>query len=137
VIMRGEGTGAGHAKSVEEARLRAMQAVEYYNAAVLGGTARPDQQFKQPNVPDSAYKSLGSVFGQKESPPRENKKKLGSNVSVPANGAPAVKSARSVQNMAERSFSVSENRNHSGVSRTPHRVAGYGGAGQPSRGPHR
>ena len=135
--MRGEGTGAGHAKSIEEARIRAMQAVEYYNAAVLGGTARPDQQFKQPTAPDSAYKSLGSVFGQKESPPRENKKKLSSNVSVPANGAPAVKSARSVQNMAERSFSVSENRNHSGVSRTPHRVAGYGGAGQPSRGPHR
>jgi len=135
--MRGEGLGAGHAKTVEEARLRAMQAVEYYNAAVLGGTARPDQQFKQPNVQDPAYKSLGSVFSQKESPPRESKKKLNSNVSVPANSAPAVKSARSVQNMAERSFSVSENRNHSGVSRTPHRVAGYGGAGQPSRGPHR
>ena len=40
-----------------------------------------------------------------------------------------------------RSFSVSESsRNQSlnaSQNRTPHRIAGYGGAGQPSRGPHR
>ena len=44
---------------MEEARYRAMQAVEYYQQAVLasdktGGAIQPD----------SAYKSLGSVFGQ-------------------------------------------------------------------------
>ena len=48
---------------------------------------------------------------------------------------------RSVQNMAERSYSVSEvNRaalGSSGLHRTPHRAGGYGGGGQPTRGPHR
>ena len=74
-------------------------------------------------------------------PRGENKKKLsnGANGSVMTyNG---VKSSRSVQNMAERSYSVSEvNRGlmtGSGLARTPHRAAGYGGAGQPTRGPHR
>merc|ERR1719483_1928630 len=103
-----------------------------------------ETNFKVPTLPDphlAPYKSLGSVFGgNKESPPRENKKK-----SVMSNvGSPGMKTSRSSQNMAERSYSVSENSRGGGVqvsvgnvSRTPHRTAGYGGAGQPSRGPHR
>lgn len=110
---------------MEEARYRAMQAVEYYQQAVLasdktGGAIQPD----------SAYKSLGAVFGQEAADTRGDV--------ITYNG---VKSSRSVQNMAERSYSVSEVNRSSvtgpGLARTPHRAAGYGGAGQPTRGPHR
>ena len=64
-------------------------------------------------------------------------------------GVGGVKQSRSVQNMAERSLSISEQsrpvREAAGAareaaargSRTPHRTAGHGGAGQPNRGPHR
>lgn len=119
--------------NVEEAGHRAMQAVEYYNSAVLGSQSNGGAI-----QPDSAYKSLGSVYGQGDSPPRDKTKKL----SLGAGGGmtySGVKSARSVQNMAERSYSVSEvSRGHMGqLQRTPHRAAGYGGAGQPTRGPHR
>ena len=64
----------------------------------------------------------------------------------PTSGGPlgvGVKQARSVQNVsAERSMSISEqSRGAFGGgargNRTPHRTAGHGGAGQPSRGPHR
>ena len=108
----------------------------------------------------------GSVFGHKDPnnsppPPRETKKKLACSASTTAvavnnNGLLAssansrthnsrsvvVKAARSVQTVsAERSYSVSEPhhpvRSNHAVHRTPHRTAGYGGAGQPSRGPHR
>ena len=113
----------------------------YYNFLMFwiwpGGVVRPHPP------PDSAYKSLGSVFAPKDSPPgRETKKKQACSVQVnpvqPTPGFQAVKSSRSVQNMAERSMSVSESERTRGLSsRTPHRTAGYGGAGQPSRGPHR
>ena len=121
----------GHS-SVEEARYRAMQAVEYYQQAVLasdktGGAIQPD----------SAYKSLGSVFGQDNKGLQESGGTQGNSV-ITYNG---VKSSRSVQNMAERSYSVSEvNRSAMtgpGLVRTSHRAAGHGGAGQPTRGPHR
>jgi len=108
----------------------------------------------------------GSVFGHnKDSPPpqlRETKKKLACSTSInnnnnsllstsnsgsrthSSNNSSGVKAARSVQNVsaAERSYSISDqqqqqqSRSHA-VHRTPHRTAGYGGAGQPSRGPHR
>ena len=116
----------GHS-SVEEARYRAMQAVEYYQQAVLasdktGGAIQPD----------SAYKSLGAVFGQETAAPDTRGDLINYG---------GVKSSRSVQNMAERSYSVSEVNRSSvggpGLVRTPHRAAGYGGAGQPARGPHR
>jgi len=102
-----------------------MQAVEYYNAPGLGGM----------NGPDAQYKSLG-IFG-KESPPRDAKKAASKVVSVV--NTSTVKTARSVQNMAERSFSVSvgETLGQSNLTRTPHRTAGYGGAGHPNRAPHR
>ena len=110
-----------------------LQAVEYYNSTVLG--AGGVQSNGGPIQPDSAYKSLGSVYGQDSSPPRDKTKKLSLGAGMTYSG---VKSARSVQNMAERSYSVSEvSRGHMGQQRTPHRAAGYGGAGQPTRGPHR
>ena len=136
--------------SIEEARYRAMQAVEYYNSAVLGsgmrsGTASDNNgnnnHFKTGGAiqPDSAYKSLGSVFGPEG--PADNKKKLSNGTNGNVMTYNGVKSSRSVQNMAERSYSVSEvNRSlmtGPGLARTPHRAAGYGGAGQPTRGPHR
>ena len=140
--------------SIEEARYRAMQAVEYYNSAVLGSGLRSttastvnsdnngnSNHFKTGGAiqPDSAYKSLGSVFGPEG--PADNKKKLSNGTNGNVMTYNGVKSSRSVQNMAERSYSVSEvNRSlmtGSGLARTPHRAAGYGGAGQPTRGPHR
>ena len=120
-----------HGDEVEEAAVRAMQAVEYYNSAVLAANGGAIQ-------PDSAYKSLGSVYGQGDSPPRDKTKKLSLGAGMTYSG---VKSARSVQNMAERSYSVSEvsraGHLQGQLQRTPHRAAGYGGAGQPTRGPHR
>ena len=114
----------------------------------------------------SAYKSLGSVFNSKESPPgggsssrtlkespngREQKKKLACNLNnpmnppqPPINGAANISSlqmngSRSMQSMAaERSMSVSEQQSRYVASmRTPHRSVGYGGGGQPNRGPNR
>ena len=103
--------------SIEEARYRAMQAVEYYNSAVLGsgmrsGTASDNNgnnnHFKTGGAiqPDSAYKSLGSVFGPEG--PADNKKKLSNGTNGNVMTYNGVKSSRSVQNMAERSYSVSE-----------------------------
>ena len=110
---------------------------------------------------DMPYKSLGSVFNPKESPPgggtssrtlkespngREQKKKLACNTSMNP-PPPAVNSSinaslnggsRSIQSMtAERSMSVSEQNRYVAGMRTPHRSVGYGGGGQPSRGPNR
>ena len=77
----------------------------------------------------------------KDSPPRETKKKLvtGASTAAPP-GRPAQPGLP-----AERSFSVSEGGRAGGreagrgggQNRTPHRTAGYGGAGHPNRGPHR
>ena len=115
---------------------------------MLGGGGRPTAEFKQPapvgvtgDLILPPYKSLGAVFPKESSPPqgeRERKKKMSSGMAAPSNAA----KARSAQHLAERSFSVSENSrpqnlSSSTQSRTPHRTAGYGGAGHPSRGPHR
>ena len=135
--------------------------MEYYNAAVLGGGVRSTPEFKAPapvaaasgDLILPAYKSLGAVYqNQKESSPpqgeRERKKKMsngtGGGMTVPGSGTAKT---RSSQHLAERSFSVTEtnsrqggtghNLSSSSQSRTPHRTAGYGGAGQPNRGPHR
>ena len=96
-----------------------------------------------------AYKSLGAVYqNQKDSSPpqgeRERKKKMSNGgMTVPGSGTAKT---RSSQHLAERSFSVTETNSRQGTghnlssssqSRTPHRTAGYGGAGQPNRGPHR
>ena len=97
-----------------------------------------------------AYKSLGAVYQKDSSPPqgeRERKKKMSNGgMTVPGSGTAKT---RSSQHLAERSFSVTEtnsrgqggttghNLSSSSQSRTPHRTAGYGGAGQPNRGPHR
>ena len=140
-----------------------MQAVEYYNAAVLGGGVRSTPEFKTPAPVASgdlilpAYKSLGAVYqNQKDtSPPqgeRERKKKMSNGTSSGAMTVSGMTTGktRSSQHLAERSFSVTEtgnsrqqggsgghNLSSSSQSRTPHRTAGYGGAGQPNRGPHR
>ena len=135
-----------------------MQAVEYYNAAVLGGGVRSTPEFKAPapvaaasgDLILPAYKSLGAVYQKDSSPPqgeRERKKKMSNGgMTVPGSGTAKT---RSSQHLAERSFSVTEtnsrgqggttghNLSSSSQSRTPHRTAGYGGAGQPNRGPHR
>ena len=135
--------------------------MEYYNAAVLGGGVRSTTEFKAPApVPAAsgdlilpAYKSLGAVYqNQKDSSPpqgeRERKKKMSngtSGMTVPGSGTAKT---RSSQHLAERSFSAvteansrqgtaGHNLSSSSQSRTPHRTAGYGGAGQPNRGPHR
>ena len=133
--------------------------MEYYNAAVLGGGVRSTPEFKAPAPVSSAsgdlilpaYKSLGPVYqNQKDSSPpqgeRERKKKMSNGgMTVPGSGTAKT---RSSQHLAERSFSVTEtnsrgqgttghNLSSSSQSRTPHRTAGYGGAGQPNRGPHR
>ena len=75
--------------SVEKVRARAMQAVEYYNNAVLSGDT------VTPNGSNGAYRSLGDVFGTKSSfkTPRAT------------NG---VKQARSVTNVStsDRGFSI-------------------------------
>ena len=137
--------------------LDTLQAVEYYNAAVLGGGVRSTPEFKAPapvaaasgDLILPAYKSLGAVYqNQKDSSPpqgeRERKKKMSNGgMTVPGSGTAKT---RSSQHLAERSFSVTETNSRQGTghnlssssqSRTPHRTAGYGGAGQPNRGPHR
>ena len=107
--------------------------MEFYNSTVLGGGSVGVAGSGQGGAiqPDSAYKSLGSVYNGLSTGGDKGKKMTYT----------SVKSARSVQNMAERSYSVSEvNRaalSSGGLHRTPHRAAGYGGAGQPTRGPHR
>ena len=101
-----------------------------------------------------AYKSLGAVYQNKDSSPpsqgeRERKKKM-SNGGMTVQPGSGTAKTRSSQHLAERSFSVTEtnsrgqqggttghNLSSSSQSRTPHRTAGYGGAGQPNRGPHR
>ena len=132
--------------------------MEYYNAAVLGGGVRSTPEFKAPAPVTAAsgdlilpaYKSLGAVYqNQKDSSPpqgeRERKKKMSNGgMTVPGSGTAKT---RSSQHLAERSFSVTETNSRQGTtghnlssssqSRTPHRTAGYGGAGQPNRGPHR
>jgi hypothetical protein len=130
-----------------------------YFQLVLFSADSPFKKNLLPHVP-------GSVFGHnKDSPPpqlRETKKKLACSTSINnnnnnsllstsnssrthnSNNSSGVKAARSVQNVsaAERSYTLSDqqqqqqSRSHA-VHRTPHRTAGYGGAGQPSRGPHR
>ena len=138
-----------------------LQAVEYYNAAVLGGGVRSTPEFKAPapvaaasgDLILPAYKSLGAVYQKDSSPPqqgeRERKKKMSNGgMTVPGSGTAKT---RSSQHLAERSFSVTETNSRgqqggttghnlsssSSQPRTPHRTAGYGGAGQPNRGPHR
>ena len=108
--------------------------MEYYNSTVLGGPVGVAGAGQGGAIqPDSAYKSLGSVYsGLTSGDKTKSKMTVTQGYSL---------KTRSVQNMAERSYSVSEvNRaalGSSGLHRTPHRAGGYGGGGQPTRGPHR
>lgn len=109
--------------------------MEYYNSTVLGGPVGVAGAGQGGAIqPDSAYKSLGSVYNGLTNGDK------GKNGKMTVSQGYSLKT-RSVQNMAERSYSVSEvNRaalGSGGLHRTPHRAGGYGGGGQPTRGPHR
>ena len=122
--------------------------MEYYNSTVLAGSVGVAGGQGGAIQPDSAYKSLGSVYNGLDKT-KDRAKMAGV---TQQSGGYSLKTRgvinmgeRSTEvtrvNMAERSYSVSEvNRaalGTSGLHRTPHRAGGYGGGGQPTRGPHR
>jgi hypothetical protein len=109
--LRGGTSGdALNALTVEKARTRAMQAVEYYNSSVLSPGVVGGAVASNNNNNNGNYKTLGDVYDSPSAAKEQQqpRKQLGKNISSPLNSlhlstAAATKTARSVTsvNMAQ------------------------------------